>query len=440
MRTGDIAQFGVARGAEPPEETMQEHEWETLSIRASQVFSPAAPIREKDLFAGRTSQLNRVIDAINQQGQHALIYGERGVGKTSLANVLAEYLESAGATGVLAPHVNCDSPDTFVSIWRKILRGVMLIERQNGIGLHPRTIETERPISDQLDEGAGPGDIVEICASISAGRLFIPIIDELDRPEDKAAVRLLTDTIKSLSDQVPRTTVVLVGVADMVEELIEEHASVERAIVQVRMPRMSAGELKLILDTGARALGMEVSAEAKSYIAGLSQGLPHYAHLLGLHSVRSALSGRSLRLELDHVHAAIVTAIDNAQHTLQQAYHRAVISQRPEALYRQVLLAAALARTDELGYFANADVREPMSKIMGKRYEIPQFTQHLAAFCEPARGEVLERVGAERNYRYRFTNPLLQPFVIMQGLAAGLIGHEDVRRPEAELGGEVVSS
>jgi hypothetical protein len=105
------------------------------------------------------------------------------------------------------------------------------------------------------------------------------------------------------------------------------------------------------------------------------------------------------------------------------------MSQRPEALYRQVLLAAALAETDELGYFANADVREPMSKIMGRRYEIPSFSQHLSAFCEPSRGPVLERVGAERNYRYRFKNPLLQPFVIMQGLSAGLISEEDVRRP-----------
>ena len=34
-------------------------------------------------------------------------------------------------------------------------------------------------------------------------------------------------------------TVVLIGVADSVGELIREHGSVERALVQIQMPRMS---------------------------------------------------------------------------------------------------------------------------------------------------------------------------------------------------------
>ncbi len=408
---------------------MEDGDWLTLSIRASQVFSPAAPIREKDLFAGRTAQLNRVIDAINQHGQHALIYGERGVGKTSLANVLSDFLESAGRRNIIAPHVNCDTGDDFASVWRKVFESISLLERQNGVGFRSEPRESQFPASDMLDEEVSPGDIVTICATLSTDHVFIPIIDELDRPQDRSLTRFLTDTIKTLSDQVIGTTVVLVGVADTVEELIGEHGSVERALVQVRMPRMSPDELRAILEKAASALSMTVTDEAVSYIAGLSQGLPHYTHLLGLHSARAAIADRSTRLQLGHVDAAIGTAIDNAQQTLQQAYHRAVMSQRPEALYRQVLLAAALAETDELGYFANADVREPMSKIMGRRYEIPSFSQHLSAFCEPSRGPVLGRVGAERNYRYRFKNPLLQPFVIMQGLSAGLISEEDVRRP-----------
>jgi Holliday junction resolvasome RuvABC ATP-dependent DNA helicase subunit len=39
------------------------------------------------------------MDAINQQGQHVLIYGERGVGKTSLANVLSGFLKTMGQKG-----------------------------------------------------------------------------------------------------------------------------------------------------------------------------------------------------------------------------------------------------------------------------------------------------------------------------------------------------
>lgn len=68
---------------------------------SSVCFSPSAPITRKDLFAGRTKQLMQLIDAVTEPGQHAVIYGERGVGKTSMAAVCVE---------IFAPHavkVNC---------------------------------------------------------------------------------------------------------------------------------------------------------------------------------------------------------------------------------------------------------------------------------------------------------------------------------------------
>jgi len=61
---------------------------------------------------------------------------------------------------------------------------------------------------------------------------------------------------------------------------------------------------------------------------------------------------------------------------------------------------------------------------MKKPYEIPAFSQHLNAFCENARGPVLQRTGTARRYRFRFENPLMQPFVIMDGIKKGLITDE----------------
>src|ERR1700675_1362417 len=100
-----------------------------LDFRVSQVFTPASPVREADLFAGRIDQIRKVVDAINQPGQHAIIFGERGVGKTSLSNILATKLRSAGsAVGILAPKVTCESSDTYVSLWRKVLSEIDLIK------------------------------------------------------------------------------------------------------------------------------------------------------------------------------------------------------------------------------------------------------------------------------------------------------------------------
>jgi len=73
-----------------------------------------------------------------------------------------------------------------------------------------------------------------------------------------------------------------------------------------------------------------------------------------------------------------------------------------------------------------------MSTIMGKRYEIAAFARHLADFGASDRGPILERTGVARRYRFRFRNPLLQPFVIMQGLADRLIKHSELSRLESK--------
>ncbi|MFY9719669.1 MAG: ATP-binding protein [Candidatus Cybelea sp.] len=72
-----------------------------LHYEASEVFTPSSPIDSNDLFAGRRQQVTQIINAINQGGQHAGLYGERGVGKTSLANVIVGFWR--GAANIIAP-------------------------------------------------------------------------------------------------------------------------------------------------------------------------------------------------------------------------------------------------------------------------------------------------------------------------------------------------
>src|ERR1700722_14287876 len=71
-------------------------------------FSPSAPIDRRDVFAGRRDQLAALNTVMRQRGQHAVIYGERGVGKTSLAGITAD---QASRSDHFTAHVICDSSD-----------------------------------------------------------------------------------------------------------------------------------------------------------------------------------------------------------------------------------------------------------------------------------------------------------------------------------------
>jgi hypothetical protein len=73
-----------------------------------------------------------------------------------------------------------------------------------------------------------------------------------------------------------------------------------------------------------------------------------------------------------------------------------------------------------------------MSRIMGRRIQIPQFARHLKDFCKTSRGAVLTKTGPARRQRFRFSDPLLEPFVVMQGISKGLITTEMITGESTE--------
>jgi Cdc6-like AAA superfamily ATPase len=379
-----------------------------LSMEASRVFTPAAPIDDKALFAGRTKQIRDVIDAVNQKGQHAIIFGDRGVGKTSLSNVLAAFLP---AGYIITRRINCDKGDSFNSVWLKVFEEIQQSEQTRVGGFSGQDLP---PRIDASADIISPDVVRRQLEFWSKNSLPILIIDEFDRLDDSYRA-IFADTIKTLSDHAVAATVVLVGVADSVDHLIAEHASIQRALVQIKMPRMSRDEIKVIINNGLERLGMTIENVALDRLAILAQGLPHYAHLLGLHATRAALDNFSLVVKIDVLDAAVRSALETAQQSIRSAWHKATVSARKDNLFGDVLLSCALAKTDELGTFAAQDVRTPLKVVTGKPYEIPNFAQHLSEFSDTKRGNILKKIGESRRFRYRFTNPLMPPFVIMRG-------------------------
>jgi len=265
--------------------------WQALALEAGRVFTPNTPIDEKSLFTGRVAQIRRVVDVIRQSGQHAIVFGERGVGKTSLANVLHEFLGKAHSK-VSAPRINCDSADSFGTTWRKAFEQVEVTRRESAAGFSGAEESTTCDATTLLGTGPiRPDSVKRVLTELSRDLLLIVIIDEFDRLPQRAR-RAFADTIKTLSDHAVPATVVLVGVADSVEQLVEEHQSVSRALVQIQMPRMTPQEIGTIIDSGLNRLGMTIDVSARERIVLLAQGLPHYAHLIGLHAARYALDRR----------------------------------------------------------------------------------------------------------------------------------------------------
>lgn len=370
--------------------------------RVAQAFTPSTPVNRLDMLAGRSEQIMEVASSAAQTGRHVALYGERGVGKTSLANVLREFFGADDLPSFQAAIVDCSTDDSFTSLWRRIL------------------LELDIDLPDyevQPDSVRRELERLELPALI--------VIDELDRLADDLALTLIADTIKTLSDHAVESTVVLVGVARSIGDLIGEHQSIARALAQIEMPRMSRKELRQALEAGCRKAKLTIRDDAADEITGLSEGLPHYTHLLGLHAGQRVVQDDRTEITIGDVKAAIPKAV--AGHTTEDAYQRATRSAHKDALFEHVLLACALAPKNELGFFTAGSIRDPLKVIAGRQLNIPAFSRHLSQFLEAERGAVLYREGAPKRYFYRFSDPIFQPYVILRGVAEGLVTEDAVR-------------
>lgn len=393
-----------------------DEDWDVLYAEVTDAFSPGAPIQERDLFAGRAPELNALVDAVLQRGRHAVLFGNRGVGKTSLANILSLAINRPNKD-VLAVRVNASPNETFTSLWKKVFKR---FSYSNG------ATDAPRKISEDLIGDLTPDDVQLALEGFSENQVPVVILDEFDRIEDKAVTGLVADTLKSLSDYSVNVTVIVVGVAEDVAQLINGHESISRSLLQVRMPRMSQDELGDIIVKRYKKCGISTDGDVIWKITFLSRGLPYYTHLLAMYAARNAIANKRRKVGEKDLDGAMKVALMDIDQTIREKYLAATVSQRPnETLYEPVLLACALANSDELGRFQQSAVAEPLNKIIpGKNYEAATFAFHMNAFCTATRQNILERLGEARNYRYRFTDPMMQPFVILKGLDDGRITDE----------------
>ncbi len=296
-----------------------------LKAEIPTVFVPGAPIESYDFLAGRTKEMTSVHNAIIQPGRHVILFGERGVGKTSLAQVLVDIKRGDGFHTLETASMDCDESDDFSSLWHKIFC-VLPYDEVDGM---------TRYIDVLMHDEISPDNVRFALSRFRKPSLIV--IDEVDQLINEEAKSLLTATIKNLSNHRVNTTLILIGVADSVNELIVERKSAERSLVQVRMPRMLPSELVAIIDRGLEILGMTIEPYAREIIIGLSKRLPYYTHSYGLFAGQKALGENRLAITRDDVMLATLDVAESA-FNVRTAYYDATHSNQSNNLYNTALL------------------------------------------------------------------------------------------------------
>lgn len=371
-----------------------------------EAFTPTRPKQQLNgLFIGRSDTLRRIISAIEEERAHVILFGDRGRGKTSVANAIEKI---AGQAGYLSLKLTCSAELSFEDIFRHFLKKIPSTYYRSGLD-GPYSVRRSFASFNELLPAGGFSvtELNEVLAGIHATHVLL-ILDEYDRVTDEDFRNKLAELFKNLTDSSIPMTLLVVGVAENLDQLLGKHPSIQRSLVPVHLPLMTDEEVRRLLGAGAENAGISFTDAAVERIVGFVRGLPYYAQLLGLHAARSAVSRSSMLVETEDLAYAISRCLQEAERGIVDSYARALAAERRSDL-EDILLASALCPADAYGIFDP----EELTGLDGG--PAPDGTAELLKrLTRPDHGAILAEVVEPGRSRYRFQNQMMRQYVLMR--------------------------
>jgi hypothetical protein len=374
-----------------------------------QAFDASMPVENRHGLTGRGKELDRLIDGVIHECKHAMIFGARGSGKTSLARVFGDIADEQRFTVV---YNSCGGDLTFSSLFRPYVEEL--------VGLLPG-ISTLAGYQRLAQSSLDPRELGIFLAD-AVDRPTVFMIDEFDRITGHQTKQDVADFMKMLSDMRSSVRVVIVGIAGNLGDLLEGHPSLRRHMVSLPIGGISAADQKGLLSFCCSRAAMEIDPAAADLIVKSAMGSPFHLRLFGLQCALVAHQSADGRITEAIVKQGLSRALqDWAQFAPEMVDHYTRLVRGQGSLASGIAAACVIAAYG--AQVSEADVAQALVRITGQS---DQTAQAIAADTMHQLMPVLQATSSEG--RYMFTDTLAPQFFMMMHNGIEFPGDRDAVR------------
>lgn len=374
-------------------------------------------------------------------GRHVFIFGDRGVGKSSVAATAANQYQSSDSSYIDVS----GAPDaTFKGIIANICYEALKASRVNKVkrstsqSFEPKYFKngsaTEVTLHDIQTEIHSVSDATALLKEVASLHSTRPVVvlDEFDRINSVNERNMFADLLKQMGDKKVPLKFIFTAVGSTIDQLLGAHPSAIRQLETIELPRLSWDARWEIVRNACKDFEVEVHREVEVRIAAVSDGFPYYVHLLTEKLLWQIFRDETVVTEatLDHYAAALVEAINGINAELRKPYERAI--SRNTTDIEEVLWSTA--DTDYLFRYLK-DMQGSYRSVMDQRpnrvaLSAEKYAARVRSLRTAAYGEMLMSDPSNPGL-YTYREKMLRGYVRMQADANGIQLVDDRQGPRA---------
>lgn len=265
-------------------------------------FTPGVPV-PIDFFVGRVGEVKAIVDkaksACAGRIERIFVYGDRGIGKSSLCRIARVIAEKNSA--ILGIHVFLGGVNSLQEMVRRIFEKLLkdnidrpwyqriksfLGQHVREVGLFGVTVEfsaDEQDLNQLVNQFAF--SMRRLIEQLGNGKKGIMLV--LDDINGIAGSEEFANWLKSLVDEVSTSDqplpmlLVLVGLPERRSQLLKSQPSLARVFDPIEIKKLSRGETDNFYRQSFSKVGIQINQEALDTLWQYSGGYPVLAHEIG---------------------------------------------------------------------------------------------------------------------------------------------------------------